>query len=232
MPKTAIVLLTWKRLNTLLKLINRLNKQTMQGFDIFISNANKEEIEKVYEAANHFSSLNITVYDHDNSIFTFRRLHIGKDLAKAGYEAIMFIDDDIYIPTNYVELALNQYEPKTYKSVYAWQFVGRHYYNDRVRVVGVGKPVNYCGTATCILDASLFLEEKLFDAPEKIYKIEDLWMSYYAQHKLGWKLEYLDIPNVVIGGRDVQALYLEVAKEEYNKVSFLYDLVAEGWTFN
>jgi glycosyltransferase involved in cell wall biosynthesis len=232
MPKTAIVLLTWKRINTLLKLLNRLNKQTVQDFDVFVSNANKEEIDNVRNAANQFPDLTITVYDHDNSIFTFRRLYIGRDLAKAGYEAVMFIDDDIYIPTNYVELALNQYEPKTYKSVYAWRFVGRHYYNDRVKVSKTNQPVNYCGTATSIIDSSIFLDDEIFNVSDKAHKIEDLWMSYHAQHKLGWKLEYLDIPNVVIGGRDLQALYLAVAKEEYNKVSFLHDLVDTGWNFN
>ena len=229
MLKTAIILLTWKRISNLKGTLASLSRQTNKDFDIFISNANKQLLPSVIGAANRFNNLNITIYDHDNSMFTFRRLYVGKELALAGYDVVMFIDDDIYVTNNYVEKALSQYEPNSYKSCYAWRFTGNDYYNKRDRIKRTGETVHYCGTATSMFDAKLFLEDGIFEAREEAYKIEDLWLSYYAQHVLGWKLEYLDIPGVIIKGQDSAALFRQVAKEKYNKSHFLKDLIASGW---
>lgn len=229
MLKVAIILLTWKRISNLKSTLFSLSNQTYKEFDVFISNANKPSIDSVNNIVSKFPGLNTTVYDHDNSMFTFRRLYLGRDLALAGYDVVMFIDDDIWIPNNYVKDALAQYEPESYKSCYAWKFTGNDYYNKRVKVKDVNATVNYCGTATSIFDAKLFLEEELFSAREEAYKIEDLWLSYYAQHVLKWKLQYLDIPGVVIKGQDPAALFRQVAKDKYNKAHFLNDLVNSGW---
>jgi len=81
-----------------------------------------------------------------------------------------------------------------------------------------------------MVDASIFGEEDLFDPPEGAMKIEDLWLSYYAQHVLGWKLRYMDIQNISMPSvSDSAALFRQVKKDKINKDVFLRSLVRLGW---
>lgn len=85
-----------------------------------------------------------------------------------------------------------------------------------------------------MIDATFFLEDGLItDAPVEAYKIEDLWMSYYADHVLGWKLKYLNLHDVEIGGTDEHALHKAILKTKYNKSHFLNDLQKKfGWNLS
>lgn len=234
--KTVIVLLTWQRMHSLKSTLQGLLEQTYQDFDIYISNGNlnpvaKSNVEK-YAKIYQGRGLNIEFSHDGNDLYAFRRFTVGKKLYEAGYDVVMYIDDDITFPSTYVENCITQYEPKTYKSGFAWTFYnnGSSYYKYRERVYkNDGTPIHYCGTGISMIDASIFKEEGLLDAPKGAYKIEDLWLSYYAQHVLKWDLKYMNTPNVVIGGSDRVALFKEIQKDKYNKNSFLRDLVAMGW---
>jgi hypothetical protein len=80
-----------------------------------------------------------------------------------------------------------------------------------------------------MVDSKMFLEEGLFLAPADAHQIEDLWMSYYADHVLGWKLKYIPIHGLNIGGNDNVALSKVVKQKRNNKAVFLRSLVALGW---
>lgn len=235
MRDTAIVLLTWQRIGNLRNTLRALEQQTYDKFDIFISNANLKQAAKVEEIASLFDgALDIWVSHDGNDIYAFRRLPIGKMLAKMGYEKILFIDDDISIPKNYVRDVVKQYEPKTYKSGFAWKLFngGENYYKDRERTWNKEDLVQYCGTGISMIDSSFFLEDGIFYAPQGAIKVEDLWMSYYVDHVLkvkGWKLKYMDTPGVVIGGADRVALFRQISSEQYTKKDLLHELVALGW---
>jgi hypothetical protein len=56
-----------------------------------------------------------------------------------------------------------------------------------------------------------------------------LWLSYFADHVLGWKLEYLDLPHVILGGGDDFALYLRIQDQPTNKETFVEGLRQRGW---
>jgi hypothetical protein len=234
--KTAIVLLTWQRIPALKTTLNSLNNQTHKDFDVYVSNANLDgsAMATVDKYARFYGDrgLRINVSHDGNDIYAFRRFTIGKKLYDKGYEVVMFIDDDVKFPTTYVEGCLSQYEPKTYKSGFAWTFFnkGSSYYKYRERLYSnSGAPIHYCGTGIGMVDASIFNEKGLFDAPKGAYKIEDLWLSYYAQHVMGWKLMYMETPKVVIGGADSVALFKQIQKDFYNKNDFLRELVKMGW---
>jgi glycosyltransferase involved in cell wall biosynthesis len=231
--KTAIVLLTWKRINNLKLTLNMLQKQTNKNFDVFISNGNLEETTRliVERYANLFPKLNIEVSHDGNDQFTFRRFIKGRELAKRGYEVIMYLDDDVTISQQYVEKALSQYEPKSYKSGYAWIFLdnGGSYYKKRTKVFSETDRVHYCGTGVSMIDSSIFLNDDLFKAPEGSYKIEDLWLSYFVDNQEGWRLQYMDVGDINIRGSDSVALFKEVGKSSLNKAVFLRRLVEMGW---
>jgi len=234
--KTAIVILTWKRINLLNATLVRLMKQTNQNFDVFISNGDisAEVVRSVNELVNYYNKkgLRIAVRHDGNSVYAFRRFYIGKDLYDSGYEVVMFIDDDISFSNRYVENCLNQYEPKTYKSGFTWIFYnrGKDYYKFRKRVFNNDNEIHYGGTGISMMDASIFADNGLIDdAPEGSYRIEDLWLSYFVAHKFGWKIRYMHTPGVVIGGGDRVALYKSVQKDQMNKKKFLRQLVDMGW---
>lgn len=225
-------MLTWKRVKSLPVMMHNLARQTNKNFELVISNSNVDEHNRIHDYIQGFKPyFNIRLRKDSNKEFAYRRLRVAREEAEAGAEIILFIDDDVRIPPDYIAKAVKQYEPQSYKSQFAWKLDdnGSDYYNKRTRVLDRRKKVNYCGTGVSIVDASIFLDDGLFDSPQGAIKVEDLWLSYYAQHILGWKLQYLDISDVAIGGGDRAALYKKVAQEAYDKAHFLRDLVKMGW---
>ena len=235
MNDTAVVLLTWKRIGNLRTTLRALERQNYGKFDVYISNGNLKYSNKVEEIAQIFDgSLDIWVSHDGNDIFAFRRLPVGKMLAEMGYEKILFIDDDITIPKDYIKNVLRQYEPKTYKSGFAWKLFngGENYYTDRERTWNKNDKVQYCGTGISMIDASFFLEDGIMHAPKGAVKVEDLWMSYYVDHVLknkGWRLAYMETNRIIIGGADRVALFREISNDKYTKKHLLHELVALGW---
>jgi glycosyltransferase involved in cell wall biosynthesis len=234
--RVAVVLLTWQRIVTLRPTLKRLQRQTYKNFDIVISNANPSEQTKSFidETANFYTARGMrTIVRHDsNDTYAFRRFAVGKDLYEQGYEIVLFIDDDIRFPANYIENCLSQYEPKTYQSGFAWVFYnrGRNYYKFRKRVYTNEVDIHYAGTGISMIDASIFAEKSLInDAPEESYRVEDLWLSYFVYQKDEWSLKYMNTPNVIIGGGDRVALYKQVQRSSYNKADLLRKLVDMGW---
>jgi glycosyltransferase involved in cell wall biosynthesis len=234
--KVAVVLLTWKRLSAFQTTLKSFAKQTNKDFTLVISNANltKQGIAVINKYSNIYDhkGLEVIVRHDGNEDYAFRRFYVGRDLYNLGFDVVLFVDDDVKIPNNYVEQCLSSYEPKTYKSGFAWIFYnrGRNYYKFRKRVFNNDHGVHYAGTGFCMIDASIFKDKALIeDAPEGSKKIEDLWLSFYVSQKRGWRVMYMETENVVLGGADSFALYKEVQKEKTDKASFLRTLVSMGW---
>lgn len=235
--RVAVVVLVWQRIHFLHKTLKSLTEQSTKDFKVFLSNGNLPRSEEVEKHANFYrkQGLDVEVSHDGNDLFAFRRLSVGKRLAQEGYEIILFIDDDVIFPETYVEGCVAQYEPSTYKSGFTWTFQrnGENYYKYRTRVHNNEKRIHYCGTGIAMIDSSIFLKDGLInDAPEGAIRIEDLWLSFYADHVLGWKLMNMRTPNVKVGGSDAVALYKELLQSEYNKAHFLRDLVAMGWNLS
>jgi glycosyltransferase involved in cell wall biosynthesis len=231
-PKISVVILTWNRIRSLKKTLEDLRRQTHKDFDVYISNANDNMSSTVDQYAKSYRRFfNVTVSHDGNDYYSFRRFFVAEKLARSGTDIVFFLDDDIEIPKNYIKKALMSYEPKTYSSCYAWRLDNRgsDYYKHRTRVYTNKEKIHYCGAGVSMVDASLFLGQEVFDAPKEAHKIEDLWLSFVVDRKRGWKMKYMDIPGVVIGGNDPFALHKEILKGEYDKTDFLRDLVQRGW---
>ena len=234
MAKISIILLTWKRIYDFELMLTSLCQQTYKDFDVYVSNSNSEQHFQIERITNKYKSvLNIQASLDSNDHFAFRRFYVAKQLAESGSEIILFIDDDVRISNDYVANAISQYEPKTYKSAYAWQFDDGvvEYMTDRTRMFSVNDRIHYCGTSTAMVDASVFLDPQFFEVDPMAYMIDDLWLSYYADHILGWKLQYMDVGKINIGGNDYVALYKTFLDGEvgYTKSDFLHYLINLGW---
>jgi glycosyltransferase involved in cell wall biosynthesis len=233
--KVTVVLLTWKRVSILRKTLLSLANQTYQDFDVRISNGNPEFSGAVDRFAESFSNkLRITVSHDGNRLYAFRRFTIGRELAKNGTDVVLFIDDDVVFDSGYVELCLNNYQPKTYQSGFAWSFQdnGSDYYKYRTKVKDTETKVHYCGTGVSMIDSSIFLDDRLYDVPAEAYLVEDLWLSYFAQDVLDWKLKYIPMKNVSVGGSDPHALYKKIIRDKKligtpDKADFLRLLVSK-----
>ena len=233
--KTVIILLTWQRVGILPRTLNMLNKQSYKDFDIHVSNGDLDQSSSVNTITSNFNKkhgLDIKVTHDGNDYSCFRRFFIAKDYAERGYDLVMFLDDDITIPNDYVKRFIDAYEPQTYLSAYTWTFQngGEDYYKKRTRVTSNDYDIKYAGAGVSMVDASVFLNKGLMNPAPHAYEIDDLWMSYYCDHVLGWKLKHVDIPGLKIGGSDGVALYKNIKNRSgMNKAKFLRELVEQGW---
>lgn len=231
--KFCVVLLTWQRIPFLKQTLRMLADQTFKDFTVRITNANLGQKEAVERVAAQFSNrLKIDVTHEGNDLKAFRRFTVGQELAKNGVDAILFIDDDITFSADYVKRMVEGYQEKSYQSGFAWNFQrgGENYYKYRTRRWDNNETIHYCGTGISIIDASIFLDTRLFNVPPEAYYIEDLWLSYFAQHVLNWQLKYINVGNVKIGGTDNNALYKQILADKQNagvpdKADFLRLLV-------
>jgi len=233
--KTIIVLLTWQRVHTLANTISMLNNQSYKDFDIHVSNGDVDQatsVDTVTSNLNKKFNLSIKVTHDGNKYSCFRRFFIAKEYAEQGYDVVMFLDDDISIPSDYVKRFIDSYEPKSYQSAYTWTFQdeGKDYYKKRTRVKNNDHDIKYAGAGVSMVDASVFLNKEVMSPPPHAYDIDDLWMSYCCDHILKWKLKYVDVPKLIIGGGDHVALFREIKdREGMNKAKFLRELVDLGW---
>lgn len=235
--RIAVIVLSYKRPKAIKTVLDNLSKQTYKDFTVYISNGEPRYSDVIGKYADFYSKrfgLNIKIRNDGNELYAFRRLIVAKELAEAGTDIIFYIDDDIIVPDNYIEMCLDQYQEKTYHSGFTWTLFnkGENYYNDRERRWDNLYKLQYCGTGVSMIDARIFLEKGLTDdktVPHGAYKVEDLWLSYYADHVLKWNLKYIAMPGVIIGGADQVALYKRILKEDYTKADFLKDLVKMGW---
>jgi hypothetical protein len=65
-----------------------------------------------------------------------------------------------------------------------------------------------------MIDASIFLDDRIFSAPKEAYLVEDLWLSYFSDHVMKWDLKYIPMKNVHIGGSDQNALYKKIMRDK------------------
>jgi len=220
-----VISLTWRRPEALAKTLKQLDNQTTNDFQTIISNGNPDIADFVQSSCRLY---NVYCRQDSNEKFCFRRFDIAREL---NAKRIIFLDDDVTIPNDFVEKALAQWEPESYKSWWTWNFNGNpyHFVKDRTRITTPGVQVNYGGTGISIIDPKVFQHEEFFHGPEGFHYMDDIWLSYFVGHVLGWKIQYLDIDGIELGGADQVAEYARVAKLKRNKQEFVDELRAMGW---
>ena len=198
----AIIMCVWNRIENLKKTIQSLENQTTKQFELFLWNNNSKISSEVDLIISPYNWIN--VHHSEINIGGIGRFCYAKELANK-YETIIFIDDDQIFKNTFVQDMLNEYEPTTIKSWFGWKFNDDTYWN-RKRVLD-GSEVNYCGTGGMCLNSSIFLDDELFTMlPTKYSFVEDLWLSFYANHIKHWKLK---------STIDVYMAIMEDGKDQY-----------------
>lgn len=178
--KIAIVMCTWQRIENLRNTIRDLSKQKFKDFHFYIWN-NSTKVQAIDSIIKKHSW--IKVHHSPKNIGGVGRFYYSKRISRK-YEYMLFIDDDQRFGPAFVKQMYSYAKPREIASTWGW--VMRSYF-DRRRVQNLGE-VNYCGTGGMICDAELFHNIDLNELPEEYRFIEDLWLSFYAKYKRGYKL--------------------------------------------
>jgi hypothetical protein len=174
------------------KIIQRLQNQTNKLFDFYISNNSENKDNKLIGYFNKYGKdfgTNIFIKNYENKYKQFSRFYLARDLAKEGYEKIIFVDDDEALPSIFIQDCYDQYDKNYIKSFYAHKIKDDYWKKIRLTRGEIG---NYAGTGGLICSAEVFLDDKLFECPEEYYIIDDLWFSYHILKHTQYQITLLD----------------------------------------
>jgi hypothetical protein len=190
--KTALILCTYIRLTNMPKLLQKLHVQTNKTFDLYISNNSQNNDNKLIGYFKKYGvdlNINVFIKNYENKYKQFSRFYMARDLAKEGYEKIIFIDDDEVLPSSFIQDCYDQYNENEIKSFYAHSFKEDYWAKVRLKPGEFG---NYAGTGGLMCSAKIFLDERIFECPEEYHIIDDLWFSYFILKFTNYKITLLD----------------------------------------
>ena len=217
-----VVMCTYQRLERLSTTLDQLVRQEDCNIKLYIWNNNVDDADFIEKTIKEYRQLEIELYNSKINIGGFGRFYYARKLSDK-YPTVIFIDDDVELAPNSLSTLAKEYSPNTIHSFYAYRFKTRKDYFKRVNL-DPRDEADYCGTGGMICDTSIFKHEDLFKCPKQYWFIEDLWLSYYANHILGWKLYKSGSTIKIIHDNKDQWQMLAKTKTE-----FLGYLVDQGW---
>jgi GT2 family glycosyltransferase len=225
MEKVILIMCIWKRVNNLDKILNCLSTQTYKNFKLVIwdNTDEKKEVEKIVSKF----KIDVDVIKSEKNIGGIGRFYAAKQYQK-NYRTVIFFDDDQLPKDNFIEIMVKNFEPSTVKSRHSYKILSNSDYWNRKKISAGGTNVNYCGTGGMVLDSNIFKYDDLFNCPIEYTFVEDLWLSFFAQHKLNWKLQSIDAPLDVLEDGKNQFTGLIKKKSDFLK----YLVEKNNWNLN
>lgn len=222
-----VIMCVWKRVDGFLNTVNQLNSQRFKNFKLFVWN-NNPDLSSKFLAILKNANFEYEFHESPENIGGFARFEYARKIRRnpGMMDHCVFIDDDQEFGPELLSTFVSEAKPNTILSQWGWEFTKLWYYgNDARRLRLPGETIHYAGTGGMVVDMRVFDSEGLFDCPKEYWFVEDLWLSFYANHKLGFKL--LKSSAVMKNGDDIHSLY-RVVKDV--KTPMLIDLVTNyGW---
>lgn len=224
--KVAVIFCTWARKENFAATLDSLARQTWKGFKVYIWNNNileKDFFDKhvaLYDVVSilrpikSYECLNIKIIHSESNIGGVGRFKLACDLAYE-FDKLIFVDDDQTLPPDMISRFLNAHEQKSIYSWWAWKIDGDSYWSKRERVVA--KDADYCGTGGMIIDSDIFRDPEVLEIPEQYKFMEDIWLSFFAKYKHGYKLRGIEIDIKNIEDQKNQWPNLVKQKDEFYK---------------
>jgi len=181
-----VVFCSWKRVQNVPLLVDLIlnQKGVEEEIRVFIWNNNKNEQERLAHYTSQWNNGQVVIFNSEKNIGGFGRFYLARNLVGIA-DKVIFFDDDQIIRPDVISTFLSCYKPRQIASWWGWFFKSGYWNRERVTD---GSLIHYAGTGGMLCDISIFEEDGLFECPEKYWFAEDLWLSYYAQHCLGWDL--------------------------------------------
>jgi len=212
----------WRRPHRLERTIGSLAGQTHRAIRLCIWNNSSSGRATVDSTVTAFRDLEIDVVHSARNVGGFGRFYLARELA-ADHGSVVFLDDDQVPSSEFVETLVGEFRPGMVRSSWGYRFRGTDRYADRIPA-GPGERVKYCGTGGMICDTRAFAESGLFACPRRFWFVEDLWLSYYADHVLRWPLYKSGAEVIVEPDRHDQYQLLLPTKDRLFR-----HLVRRGW---
>jgi hypothetical protein len=213
--KTAVIFLTYRRLEYFSKTAQCLNNQTNKDFDFYISNNSDKEDKLVGLVKKYLNSIDVNVYikSYSNEFKPFSRFIMAQDLALEGYEKIIFLDDDEIFSPIFIQDCYDQYEEDAVKTF--WGHKIEKIYKRKIKLEG-NELGNYAGPGGLVCSSKVFLGEELFQCPEQYWIVDDLWLSYYLIKFTDYKIKTLKTKIDFIKDQKATFLTLGNLKQEFS----------------
>jgi cellulose synthase/poly-beta-1,6-N-acetylglucosamine synthase-like glycosyltransferase len=181
-----VVVCVWKRPHRLAETIDSLAAQSHAAIKLGIWN-NSRSLRSMFESTiARVSDIDIDIVHSERNIGGFGRFYFARQLVH-DHDRVVFIDDDQVPGPGFIESLVGEFKSQTFSGTWGYRFRGTRHYGDRVAAES-GERIKYCGTGGMICDTRIFLEAGLFKCPRRFWFVEDLWLSYYADHVLRWPL--------------------------------------------
>ena len=217
-----VIMCTWKRVDGFNNVVKQLNSQTFKNFKLFVWN-NNPSLENDFKRALSYAKFDYELYTSPKNIGGFGRFYYAKQIRRNPglMDYCVFIDDDQTFDSNLLATFISEAKSNTILSQWGWEFTQLNYYGEESRRQRLpGETLHYAGTGGMIADMRVFESEGLFDCPTQYWFVEDLWLSFYANHILGFNL--VKSSAVMKNGDDQHSLY-KIVKDL--KTPMLIDLV-------
>ncbi len=235
-----VVMCVWNRPESLAATIAMLERQhgVRPHLHIWLNDpAHSDHVHAVAARANIPVSITVS----QENVAGFGRFLLTRELSPQP-RYVVFIDDDQTIQEDALSRLLSEARPQTLTSMWAFRIRNPEDYWDR-ELGRAGELIDYAGTGGMIAEASIFSDERLYECPREYWENgNDLWLSFFATHTLGWELRAsatnsttmlgrADTPrsttdNIVCvdDGREISTQY-----GPQWKVDYLRWLVSQGW---
>jgi hypothetical protein len=181
-----VVVCIWRRPERLRQTVEALSGQSNGAIRLCIWNNRRSLQDFVETSVADVSGMNVDVVHSTRNVGGFGRFYFARRLA-AEYPFVVFLDDDQVPSDEFLSTLTGEFRSGTIHGAWGYRFRGTQRYADRVPA-RVGDRVKYCGTGGMICDTRAFLDAGLFRCPRQFWFVEDLWLSYYADHVLNWPL--------------------------------------------
>lgn len=221
-PVLPVVMCVWKRIEFLPATIAMLERQVgvRAELNLWVNNtAVAEDVQRL--AAEAAIVVHVTI--SPENIGGIGRFHAARALA-GRHPFVVFVDDDQTFADDALRVLLDEVRPGAMCATYGFQIECPHSYWQR-RLPRHGDWIQYAGTCGMIADTAIFADDRLFDCPERFTFVEDLWLSYFAEHELGWSISRSSAGFHQIDDGRNQWLTLGADL----KSEFLRHLVDRGW---
>jgi GT2 family glycosyltransferase len=178
-----VIFCTWRRLDRLPRTLDMLAAQDIPVQALIWNNSPDEEtVDKAVASA----PLPVMVYHSPRNIGGFGRFYLAREAAAAGFDRVVFIDDDQDFGPETVRVLAAHCPPKTLSGWWAFRLPRSDFWHQEQ--TAPGETASYVGTGGMAADTAVFLDPGLFRCPRRFWFVEDLWLCYFASHLAGYQL--------------------------------------------